>query len=316
MRYPFVSIVGTTACDAHCEFCQRWQEPVASMDVDLACRKIDELPTVGAKVVDITGGQPALWDGLQAAVERCRRNNLRCAVTVSGPSALSMIDWIDKVWRLRVSVHGTSWEQDELQGPGFYAANLKFLKAATRRRRAFSTELVFTIRGGHTLESFEAVNDLARKFQARVICNLEWGLNLNDDILRLIHRFRRKPLWVCSLAKLRYHFRGGNNRLNPTCGADRMIVIHDNRIVQPCMEYRNKLPSIPLDEGGLNDLLASPVRQGWSEKTGRWDFCQGCTISCPNTLGLLVKCHRRYAAWLHLPTFGQRIRDEVLQLLG
>lgn len=313
MKYPFASIIGTTACDGHCVFCQRWQEPAVSMDPDLACRSIDEFPSVGVKVVDITGGQPSLWEGLKPSVDRCRKNRLRNTVTVSGPSALNVTDWVETIWRLRISVHGTRSEQDTLQGDGFYNANLEFLTLATKRRHPLSTELVFTIRSAHSLESFEAVDSLARRFQTRVICNLEWGLSLDRDLLRLIDQFRRKPLWVCSLAKIRYYLCGGNNRLNPTCGADRMIVLCGDRIVQPCMEYRDRLPSISLDQGSLKDLLESPARQAWRKMTGRWDFCHGCTISCPNMLGLWANCYRRYAAWLHLPTFGQRFRDAVIQ---
>lgn len=317
MRYPFASIVGTTVCDGHCVFCRRWREPIISMDPDLACRAIDEFRSIGVKLVDITGGQPSLWDGLKPAIIRCRVNRLRNTVTVSGPSALGMVDWVDKIWRLRVSVHGTPEEQDSLQGSGFYEASVEFLNATTKRRRPLSTELVFTIRSSHSLESFEAVDSLAQRFQTRVICNLEWGLLLDRDLLRLIDQFRRKPLWVCSLAKIRYYLRGGNNRFNPTCGADRMIVFCGDQIVQPCMEYRDRLPSIPLGRTSrLIDLLGSPERQSWRKMTGRWDFCHGCTISCPNMLGLLTKCHRRYAAWLHLPTLGQRFRDKVIESLG
>lgn len=315
MSIPFVSIVGTTECDAHCPYCDRWREPVVTMDPYLTCRMIDQFPALGVKVADITGGQPGLWEGTPRILWQCFLNRIRTSVTVSGPSALNLLRSTPIISYLRVSCHGTRANHDRFQGDGFYDANVEFLEA---RRRLFKDhyrrpELIFTIREAHTEEDFEAIDQLAWRFNCRILGNIEWGLKPNPQLLRLIYKYKRRAYWTFSLAKLRYWQRGGNNILNPTCAADRMLVLHNNSIAQPCMEYRHVLPAIPLYRWSqLADLLDSPERQSWQKMTGRWGFCQGCTISCPNLLGLALRWKRRYASWLHLPTVLQGARDAAL----
>ncbi len=183
----------------------------------------------------------------------------------------------------------------------------------TRYYRLHQPELIFTVRDEHTEDDFQAVDQLARKFGIRIIGNLEWELVPEPRILNLIHKYRMRPYWVFSLAKIRYWQRRGNNILNPTCAANQMLILYSNSIVQPCMEHRDSLPFIPLDSlSRLQDILRSNERLSWRKMTGRWNFCQGCIISCPNVLGLTINCWRRYASWLHLPTFLQGPRDKLL----
>lgn len=313
MQIPFVSIVGTTECDACCAFCKRWREPIITMNPGLTCNLIGQLPGVGTKVVDITGGQPGLWNGTAAVLKACQREHLLTSVTVSGPSALNLLPNLSLIHYLRISVHGTPANHDRFQGEGFWQANLEFLRAASEYPKQHrKPELIFTVRDDHDEEDFRAVNQLARQFRIRVIGNIDWRLGFSPQILRLINRYRRRPYWVFSLSKIRYWRCGGNNRFDPTCAADRMLVWYGDSIVQPCMEYRHILPAIPLDrESKLADILNSPERRSWRPETGRWPECHGCIISCPNVLGLATKWHR-YATWLHLPTFAQGFRDCLL----
>lgn len=314
MKCRFVSIVGTTKCDAHCAFCHRWHEPVVSMDVDLTCNLIDQFPGLKTRVVDITGGQPGLWEGTVPVLRRCQKNLLRTTVTVSGPSAFNLLKSVLLIRHLRVSVHGTPDNHDRFQGQGFWNANLEFLKEVTKlSSRRHPPELIFTVRDQHTEDDFQAVDQLARRFGIRVVGNLDWDLISQQVLLDIIHKYRVRPYWVFSLTKIRYWQQGGNNILNPTCAANQMLTLYNNSIVQPCMEHRDFLPSIPLYHSSqLQDILSSRERQSWRKKTGRWDFCQSCIISCPNSLGLIINCWRRYASWLHLPTFLQGPRDKIL----
>jgi len=313
MKCRFISIVGTTECDAHCSFCNRWHEPIVSMDVDLTCNLIDQLPGLKTKIIDITGGQPGLWEGTIPVLRRCKENLLRTTVTVSGPSAFNLLESVALIRYLRVSVHGTPDNHDRFQGAGFWDANREFLKAVVNHYRNHLPELIFTVRNEHTKDDFEAVDQLARQFGIRIIGNLEWGLVPQRRILNLIHGFRIRPYWVFSLAKIRYWLSGGNNSSDPTCAANQMLTLYDNSIVQPCMEHRDLLPSISLDHSSrLEDIISSRKQQSWYTKTGRWDFCQDCIISCPNSLGLVINCWRRYASWLHMPTLLQGPRDRLL----
>ncbi len=309
-----MSVVTTTECDGVCPFCMCWRQPVVSMDPELVLKVLHEAPDVGVKIVDFTGGQPPFWEGLKESLILCRKIGLSSSVTTSGPATRAITDYAELVDTLRLSVHGTAETQNAIQGEGYASYLDLFLKEVLPARQSLRTELVFTITPEKSRADFEAVDALARKYRTRVIGNFEHGQHDFTSIENLIREFRRKRWWVVSLSKIRYLKRGGNNPVNPTCGAHRVICLYDNQIVQPCFQHRNAIPSIPLKKG-LKNALLSETRLNWESQTGRWDFCDGCTIWCYNLVGLIEKCWRRYAAFLHLPTLlGQGIRDQILSL--
>ena len=186
MGLPFVSIVGTTECDAHCEFCDRWREPIITMDPELTCRLIEQLPDQRT-AIDITGGQPGLWNGISLVLNQCRKKHLPTTVTVSGPTAMNLIEDIPLISYLRVSVHGTPEHHDRFQGNGFYQANLEFLQAVMKHKQPHRPpELIFTVRKEQTAEDFWTVDQIARQLGVRVIGNFDWGLKISPKIFQLV----------------------------------------------------------------------------------------------------------------------------------
>ena len=63
----------TYRCNATCSFCDIWERPSPYADVDTVARNMRELRKLGVKVIDFTGGEPLLHQGIADILREARK---------------------------------------------------------------------------------------------------------------------------------------------------------------------------------------------------------------------------------------------------
>ena len=74
----------TTQCNSHCYYCSNVSPEPALLDVDLACKAIRMFAEAGGKSVQISGGEPTLYEGWEDIILLIRQNKLDWAFFTNG----------------------------------------------------------------------------------------------------------------------------------------------------------------------------------------------------------------------------------------
>lgn len=112
----------TSKCQLNCAMCftrrmRMNSEEVANKDIRLY---VSLLKKLGVKKIDISGGEPLLYEQLPFLVEECTSNSIAVTITTSGVGLKKNIEWVAKHWyvfsRVIVSIDGPKNIHNELRG--------------------------------------------------------------------------------------------------------------------------------------------------------------------------------------------------------
>lgn len=268
-------------------------------------RRIRECKELGIKFVELTGGDPLLFERLPEVLALCKELGLLTILSVSGPMIVKRLqdwgeEWIRLPWLLRFSIDGGKTYHDLNRGEGFYETIRVGLEVTRRLRPEGTTQLMFTIVPGETgnlrEDQFDSVFQLADDFLVKVNVNPMFGTefsetkkkcdelwaNLSWEEKRILSRLIGQKLIIeQSLAKIDFLLSGGNNLLLPTChAAEAVVTISANdSLVKPC--WHSQYSIIPIGERGLRvATLESDPDQSCFGQSGKFSFCDGCAVWC------------------------------------
>lgn len=301
----------TTRCGGRCKHCTvrsdvryRFNRGIDAT-YDTVIRRIQECKEIGIKFVELTGGDPLLFERLPEVLALCKELGLLTILSVSGPMIVKRLqdwgeEWIKLPWLLRFSIDGGKTYHDLNRGEGFYETACVGLEVARRVRPAGTTQLMFTIvpgDGGNIRDDqFQSVFQLAEKSLAQVIVNPMFGTEFSETKKRcdelwanlsrgeklILNKLTGQKLVIeQSLAKIDFLLSGGNNLLLPTCRAAEAVVTisASDKLVKPC--WHSQYSIIPIGERGLRvAALESDADQSCFGQSGKFSFCDGCTVWC------------------------------------
>jgi len=313
----------TTLCDASCEMCLVKSPKPGTANHDAVMRNVQGLARAGVRYVDLTGGNPLMFEGLPEAIRLANQFGMISSLTVSGPLISRRgEDIFGLPSQLQFSIDGTPAFHDANRGAGFYQHIVNGLEmAATLRPGRKPAKLIFTTLPGHggniNIETFRSVLALARRFPNTLVSvNPVFGGQYSPEEERLLRWFGRQAYVQMSRGKLRFLRQGGNNAKNPFCRATSTsaAITADSKLRLPC--YHRAQCEVPLEEG-LANALASPERREALKYQGRLPCCEGCSIWCYMMPSIASLHALRFAfPYQQMMVAGQGIRDSLLRFCG
>ncbi len=276
----------TYRCNAECEFCdfkhhdKYRNSPHAGLNDVLA--NLEQLKSIGIKIVDFTGGEPLLNPGLPEMLAGAKRLGMLTSVTTN------CLLYPRKAEKLKGKIDLLHFSLDSMipEKHNRIRGSESFNHVMYSIERALSLgekpDLLFTV----TEDNFYEIKDMyefVKKLKLILILNPVFSHyrneKISEDALSMIEEYSKLPFVYLSKGFLRIRRKGGNDVYNPVCRAVSSVIVisPDNRLLLPC--YHRAEASIPVN-GDLVNTLSSEKYNYYLKKEGRLDFCKGCTINC------------------------------------
>ncbi|MCE5249695.1 radical SAM protein [bacterium] len=276
----------TCRCNARCGFCSVWRENGASASEEsspaVVCRNLGDVKLLGVKIVDFTGGEPLLYEGLPQVLAYARNIGLRTTVTTNGIRYVERASGLSGlVDILQFSLDGADRAtHDRVTGVPSFDRVMEGLEVA--RLLGERPGLIHTV----TDENLGAVPDvcaLARKLDVLLFLNPCFSYFGNGGLSRegalKLENMRVGSGVTIDRGFLKFLIDGGNKMSSPRCLAvsSTIVISPDDKLLLPC--YHRKVRSVPIN-GRLLALRKSRIVHEEQSREGRYPFCEGCAINC------------------------------------
>lgn len=230
----------TSNCNDTCEFCPQWQaQSIPEENAQPIKNTLRELRIKGLKVLNITGGEPLLHDGLAEIVQYAQQIGLFVELTTNGILYAEKRDSIKGfIDRLYFSLdYPFSAEHDRSRGVECFSTVIAAIRSA--KEIGENPIINFTLTRDSVRFLPEMV-DLAGKVGVMVNLNPVYDFygsqGFDKSTLDYIrYYFRHKRIFL-NLAALAFIQEGGNKNLFPRCRAQETTVtlLPDGKRRSPC----------------------------------------------------------------------------------
>ncbi len=276
----------TYRCNAQCGFCAIWRDRSVSRSretpPDAVCRNLKDVRGLGVRIIDFTGGEPLLFEGLPHVLGCAKSLGMWTTVTTNGIRYVERArELAGKTDILQFSLHGPdrSTHDAVTVTPSFDHVMEGLDSARTLGERP---SLIHTV----TDENIGAVPEiisLARSLGTVLFlnpCFPYFGTpGLSPENARELGRIAVGRGVTIDRGFLRFLISGGNRRTLPRCMAvtSTVVISPDDRLIIPCFHRRTK--SFPI-EGRLAEIRNSSEVSKARTMEGKYAFCEGCAVNC------------------------------------
>jgi MoaA/NifB/PqqE/SkfB family radical SAM enzyme len=273
----------TMRCNAHCSFCNIWEEtpePDALPQDVLA--NLAAARKAGCRFVDFTGGEPLLHKELPLFLANARRLGFITSVTTNcllfPQRAKELAGLVDL---LHFSIDADTPElHDAIRGCASYQKVIDSIDIALKNDLVPDLLFTYTERN---IDAFEGICHLAREKRLMVILDPVFDVDGKDPLDSAIHRkaiaLSKQPGVYLNRAHLTLRSQGGNRTMSPLCRAveSTIVILPDNTLALPCFHHRIDLIPVKND---LTGVLAGAARREAAKMQGQHQFCENCHINC------------------------------------
>ncbi len=276
----------TYRCNARCAFCAIWKDRSVPLSreasADVVCRNLADVRKLGVRVVDFTGGEPLLHDGLPRALRYAKSLGMWTTVTTNGIRyAECARDLAKQVDILQFSLHGADRERHDAvtAAPSFDRVMAGVELASSLGERP---SFIHTVTD-ENLPAVPEVMALARSLGVMLFLNPCFPYfgnpGLSPEGARELDRLAHGRGVTIDRGFLRFLTDGGNSREHPRCLAvtSTVVISPDDCLILPCFHRRTS--SLPI-AGRLLALRESPLVRRAQAEEGRYPFCEGCAVNC------------------------------------
>ena len=274
----------TYRCNAKCGFCDIWEQPSPTVNLEDAARNLDDLRRLGVRVIDFTGGEPLLHPKLPELLRMAKDRGFLTTVTTNGllypKKAKQLAGLVDL---LHFSIDSpVPHEHDASRGVKCFGKLMESIEVALALGER--PDLLFTVTNENVHHLPTIYRDFAQANGLVLLINPLFQYNglgdvLADEVMAEARRFGKRPGVYLNPAFLTLRQRGGNDPENPVCRAVSTTVVISpfDEIVLPC--YHAGLEKLPI-QGRLYDLWRGERVAYHREREGRLAVCKGCTVNC------------------------------------
>jgi len=143
-RVPLaVNLTPTYRCNLRCAYCGVAGKPVPELDTAGLLALLDQLPALGTRFVNVSGGEPLLRDDLGELIGRCRQGGMRVSVISNGTLVAARVEQIAQAHEIRLSLDGPREINDALRGEGVHDKVLEAIPIC--QERGLSVQLTAVI---------------------------------------------------------------------------------------------------------------------------------------------------------------------------
>ena len=276
----------TYRCNARCGYCSIWREPdiPASQESPpgIMCRNLGDMKLLGVKVVDFTGGEPLLYEGLPEVLSYAKNIGLRTTVTTNGIQYLERASELyGLIDILQFTLDGADKAaHDDVKGVPSFDNVMESVDVALMLGE--KPTFIHTVTDNN-LGNVPDVIALARKKNVPLFLNPCFAYSGSTGLSREgaieLGNLAHGPGISIDSGFLKFLVDGGNRRLSPRCLAvsSTIVISPDDKLLLPCFHHKTK--ALPIN-GRLIALRNSPEVQMERTREGRYPFCEGCAINC------------------------------------
>jgi MoaA/NifB/PqqE/SkfB family radical SAM enzyme len=277
----------TYRCNAFCEFCHFGihdnfkNTPYAKLE-DFKSN-VEQIKKLGAKFIDLTGGEPMLHKEIHLMAEFAKKLNFQTSITTN---ALLYPKFAEKlagnINLLHFSLDSPDEEEhNRIRKVNCYKKVLESIDIA--KSLGEFPDILFTVTN-ETYKKLPQMYEIAAEKELVLIVNpvfSYWGNpGLSNEAINYIEEYTDGKVDIYTnkgFLKLRKN--GGNDINNPSCKAvTRVIVISPyNEIILPCYHFESEKINI---DRPIAEIRNSEKIKYFKEMEGRFDFCKGCTVNC------------------------------------
>jgi MoaA/NifB/PqqE/SkfB family radical SAM enzyme len=277
----------TYRCNAFCEFCHFGihdnfkNTPYAKLE-DFKSN-VEQIKKLGAKFIDLTGGEPLLHKEIHLMAEFAKKLNFQTSITTN---ALLYPRFAEKlagnINLLHFSLDSPDEEEhNRIRKVNCYKKVLESIDIA--KSLGEFPDILFTVTN-ETYKKLPQMYEIAAEKELVLIVNpvfSYWGNpGLSNEAINYIEEYTDGKVDIYTnkgFLKLRKN--GGNDINNPSCKAvTRVIVISPyNEIILPCYHFESEKINI---DRPIEEIRNSEKIKYFKEMEGRFDFCKGCTVNC------------------------------------
>ena len=277
----------TYRCNAFCEFChfgihENFKDtPYAKLE-DFKSN-VEQIKKLGAKFIDLTGGEPLLHKEIHLMAEFAKSLNLQTSITTNALLYPKFAERLaGKIDLLHFSLDSPDEEEhNRIRKVNCY--NKVFESIEIAKSLGEFPDILFTVTN-ETYKKLPAMYEIAVKNNLVLIVNpvfSYWGNpGLSDEAINYIEEYTNDKLDIyINKGFLKLRKNGGNDINDPSCKAvTRVIVISpNNEIILPCYHFESE--KIKIDRP-IAEIRNSEKIKYFKEMEGRFDFCQSCTVNC------------------------------------
>ncbi len=276
----------TYRCNARCGFCSIWQDTSipASREspVGVVCRNLGDARMLGVKVVDLTGGEPLLYDGLPDVLAHARKIGLWTTVTTNGilyPRRARELAGLVSILQFSLDAPDRAGH-DAVKGVPCFDRLMESIESA--RSLGERPTFIHTVTD-ENIEAVPGVIALARKVAVPLFLNPCFAyadkVGLSRENARFLGKLVRGRGVTIDRGYLRFLMDGGNRRDNPRCLAvsSTIVISPDDRMLLPCFHFMTR--SIPIG-GRLVAIRQSQPVAIERHHEGSYPSCEGCAVNC------------------------------------
>ena len=277
----------TYRCNAFCEFCHFGihenfnNTPYAKLE-DFKSN-VEQIKKLGAKFIDLTGGEPLLHKEIHLMAEFAKSLNLQTSITTNALLYPKFAERLaGKIDLLHFSLDSPDEEEhNRIRKVNCYKKVFESIEIA--KSLGEFPDILFTVTN-ETYKQLPRMHEIAAEKDLVLIVNpvfSYWGNpGLSDEAIDYIEEYTGGKLNIYTnkgFLKLRKN--GGNDINNPSCKAvTRVIVISPyNEIILPCYHFESE--KIKIDRP-IAEIRNSEKIKYFKQMEGRFDFCKGCTVNC------------------------------------
>ncbi len=276
----------TYRCDARCGYCTIWRENTLPASHEsspgIVCRNLGDVKLLGVKVVDFTGGEPLLYDGLPEVLAYAKNIGLITTVTTNG------IRYLERASELYGLIDYLQFSLDAVDKEAHDSS--RGVPSFDRVMEGIDVALMLDERPTfiHTVtdENLGKVPDVivfARSMNIPLFLNPCFAYSgitgLSSKGAVELGEMARGPGVTLDRGFLRFLADGGNRRSFPRCLAisSTVVISPDDKLLLPCFHHKTK--ALPIN-GRLIALRNSSEVQSERKRERRYCFVDGCAINC------------------------------------
>ena len=307
------SLTVTNRCNLKCVYCygSYFNRDIDDFPTEFWLKLIDELHTMGTKLVHLEGGEPLLRKDIGKIIDYVKGKGMICRMNSNGYLVPARIQEIKRLDSLCISLDGDEESNDKNRGAGCYKKALEALKVANKKRIPVLSSTVLTqnnVENG----AIEHVLSLAREigFGSQFNFLYEQTTDNTDDpacrvkeeaIKNAINKLidYKKKGWSVFYSMATYHNafnwpvsyevrkftskRPGPREFShiPCYMGKLMCFVDGDGKVYPCGEHIGKFPALSIQDVGF--------KKAW-ENIARKKDCYACWNTCFDEYNEVFNC--------------------------
>ena len=297
----------TKRCNMKCFFCSTLLQYDRNKMPELSPKEalviIDQLATLGTKMLHFSGGEPTLREDLPQLVEAAKSKNMFVFITTNGSTPLEKMEKLLNANLIHVSIDGTEDFHDSMrQAPGAFNKALETLRFLNSKNCKTQITTIYTPTTSY--EMLEDLCDIAKKLGVKISIGIlsksiytpmnETGKNMFDSNTSFLSEYAN------TIKSLRVKYKNLITNVQPffsiiqhggldSYGCRAMDIAislkQDGSISFPC----NGLP-LQLSKGDIRSIYYDKKNvMKFGILQGKHQFCKNCTIRCMGFVSALLK---------------------------